>query len=105
MILFSNFTSCDKVKDNDTIHANAIVIGFNPEKCECCWGWIIQMGNDTIKTNNIIVGKTVGYEINEPISVYMELGDKEEDCHAFSRLNPTNNKDYFEIKEIKKIKE
>ena len=101
IMLFSAFISCDKSdkKSGDKWGTKAIIIGFNQEKCDCCWGWIIQMGNDTIMTDNSIVGEKIGYEINEPIHVYIELGEKEKECPILMP-SPIYNKDYFEIRKI-----
>ena len=41
----------------------------------CCWGWVIKMGKDTIKSEDSRIGKLVGYEIKEPVKVFIELGE------------------------------
>ena len=87
---------------DETSEANAHIIGFNPDKCICGWGWIITMDSDTIKSETESVGGIVGYEIHEAIAVYIELGDKVLDC---SGSNPRYNKDYYEIKSIKIVEE
>ncbi len=58
--------SCDKT--DDSIKSNAVIIDFNPDKCYCCWGWTIVKGNDTIKSDNIIIGEIVGYDKEYPIN-------------------------------------
>ena len=94
LILFSLvlnifISSCRKDKVSNKI--NAEIIGFNSDKCMCCWGWTIKIGNDTIKSDNVSIGELVGYVIKEPIKVYMELGEIEPTCS-----------NYYNIKEIKK---
>ena len=76
-----------------TIVGNAQILSFNPEKSACGWGWTIKMDNDTIKSDDYILGETIGYEITEPIDVYIEPGVKERDCSIFGM-------DYYEIKRI-----
>lgn len=82
-------SSCKK--DNSLNKSNAEIIGFNPDKCMCCWGWSIKIGNDTIKSDTVLIGELFGYEIKEPIKVYIVLGGIKDIC-----------KDYYNIKEIKK---
>jgi hypothetical protein len=57
------------------IKSNAEIISFDMRKCMCCWGWVIKMGNDTIKSDDDRIFKLVGYEIKEPVKVYVELGE------------------------------
>jgi hypothetical protein len=76
-----------------TIESNAQIISFNPDKEACSWGWTIKMDNDTIKSDDIIIGETVGFEITEPIDVYVQLGTKERDCTM-------TGMDYYETKRI-----
>jgi len=89
-------------KQNPIIEGNGEVIEFNPEKCSCCWGWKIKIGNDTIKSDDIIIGEAVGYEIEYPIPVYVEVGRIKNNCSGF----PSPNKlyDYYDIKVIYKLK-
>jgi hypothetical protein len=88
-VLVIIISSCKK--DNVSNKINAEIIGFNSDKCMCCWGWTIKIGNDTIKSDNVIIGELVGYEIKDPIKVYIELGEIKTTCS-----------DYYNIKEIKK---
>ncbi len=82
--------ACSK-NDNEIIK-NAEIIGFDARKCSCCWGWEIKIGNDTIKSDNIIIGEIAGYDIEHPIKVNIKLGDKQTDCHL-----------YYDILSIEKI--
>lgn len=99
-ILFSVLFSCEK--NSNLKQANAKIIGFNKDKCGCCWGWIILIGKDTIKSDDVIIGETIGYEIIEPINVYIELGQKKEVCSSSQSTNLFNNKDYYKINKIEK---
>lgn len=87
------------VTNLNMVESNAQILGFNPEKCACCQEWTIKTGNDTIKSDNVIIGETVGYEIKEPVDVYIELGEKEMTCSEMIGV------DYYDIKKIiKKVK-
>jgi len=90
--------SCDK--SDDSIKSNAKIIDFNPDKCYCCWGWTIVKGNDTIKSDNIIIGEIVGYDKKYPIDVYIEIGELENKCSVLG----FSNSDYYEVTKIEKIK-
>ena len=50
------------------------------------------MGNDIIKSDDIIIGDLVGYEIDSPVKVYIELGEIDGACAGF-----------YDIIEIKKV--
>lgn len=90
-------SSCVKHETSKT-KANAEIISFNAEKCICCWGWTIKKGNDTIKIDSIPLDIQIGYEINNPIPVYIELDSKKRDCSFMNRY------DYYRIKKIEIIK-
>ena len=57
------------------VKSNAEIISFDARKCMCCWGWVIKMGKDTIKSDDNRIYKLVGYEIKEPVKVFIELGE------------------------------
>ena len=101
LFLVGLISSCNK--DDNSFIGNAEVIGFKSDKCMCCWGWTIIIGSDTIKSDNIVIGETVGYEIKNPIKVYIELGEVEETCSNLGFTNPDLARDYYEIKKIEKI--
>lgn len=82
----------------DELKSNAQVIDFNTDKCNCCWGWTIKVGNDTIKSDDNIIGKIIGYDIDYPINVYMERGEMEQTCSNVGQHN------YYQIKRIVKVK-
>ena len=77
-------SSCNKDKGPD--NSNAEIIGFNPNKCMCCWGWTIKIGNDTIKSDDNKIFELVGFEIKNPIKVYLELGEHKEPCNYYNIL-------------------
>jgi len=91
LVFIIGISSCKK--DNVSNNINAEIISFNSDKCMCCWGWTIKIGNDTIKSDNAIIGELVGYEIKYPIKVYLVLGEIKASCG-----------NYYNIKEIQTIK-
>ncbi|CAN5477839.1 hypothetical protein BH10BAC1_BH10BAC1_01400 [soil metagenome] len=40
------------INTEDPCDKEGKIIGFNSLKCNCCWGWVITIGKDTIKTDN-----------------------------------------------------
>lgn len=81
----------------EKLKSNAKIIDFNPDKCGCCWGWTIKIGNDTIKSDDKIIGKTVGYNRDYPVDIYVEKGDLEQTCSDMVGF------DYYKLKTIIKI--
>jgi len=77
-----SFLSCNKVEtssiiENDVCSNEAEIISFDSLKCGLCWGWIIKVGNDTIKTrdeSNLGIGSRFGYTFNENREIYISLG-------------------------------
>ena len=96
IIISSLLLNCSK--NENPITSNAEVIEFNPNKCGCCWGWKFIIGNDTITSSDGILGDIVGYEISDPIPIYIELGEKVESCSSISF-----NLEYYNIKRIEKV--
>ncbi len=94
LILFVSIyiSSCEK--DNSLVNTtkNAEIIDFIPEKCYCCWGWVIKVGNDTIKADQLPDPDIIGYEINSPVRVIIEIGERTTDC--------SSGFDYYEIKKL-----
>jgi len=93
-ILIFLMASCQD--ENELIEAK--VVGFNANKCMCCWGWTIEFNGTVIQTESGIIGEVVGYEITEPIRVYIELGEKDEDCPLTE-----GGREYYEIDFIRKV--
>jgi hypothetical protein len=100
LLLVITLFSCDK--SETSLKPNAVIIDFNPHKCYCCWGWTIKMGSDTIKSDNIIIGETIGYQIDYPVDVYIEIGELETKCIDLGLMMDTS-KDYYEVIKIEKI--
>ena len=97
MLVFLLITNCSY--DNPESQMKADVVAFHPEKCMCCWGWDIKIGDKIIRTESGIVGSVVGYEIEKPVAVLIVLGEKEEDCST-----RFTNFDFYKIINIELIK-
>lgn len=92
-ILLLSLFSFEFIENNkSTCRLEAEVIAFDPLKCGICWGWIIKVNNDTIKTrDNLHVGfgELVGYRFRESVPVYISIGDS---LHVGTRDYP-----YYQI--------
>jgi len=97
IILAFILLSCEK-NVNLTREGKAEIIRFNAEKCMCCWGWDVKIGNDTVKIDSVPSGFQSPYEITNPIPVYIELGARILDC---SKLNKY---DYYKVIKIEPLK-
>ena len=53
LIVLLSFTNRGKKEEFANKATDAQVIGFVTEKCFCCWGWVIKVGTDTIKSEQI----------------------------------------------------
>ena len=95
IILFS-VTGCEKKDELVNKTTDAQVIGFVTEKCFCCWGWVIKVGADTIKTEQIPT-LTPTENIVFPINARITIGERAIDCSG-------RMADYYEIKEFTEIK-
>jgi hypothetical protein len=85
-ILIGSFlVSCNK--ENQHSNPNAEIIKFNPDKCGCCWGWAVRIGKDTIKTDDARFGDLFGFDITKPVPVYIELGDRDQTCSLYFKIN------------------
>lgn len=87
---------CEKKGELANTTTDAQVIGFVTEKCFCCWGWVIKVGADTIKTEQIpTLNPTENFVF--PINARITIGERTIDCSG--RIA-----DYYEIKEFTEIK-
>lgn len=101
LIFSGSISSCQN--EEISLKGDAEIIGFTADKCMCCWGWTIKIGNDTIKSDNIIISDVIGIEPNYPVKVNIELGKISQSCSDGGYTNPDNLKDYYEIKRIEKV--
>lgn len=94
--LFFTIGSCEKQDRIEYTTQNAKIIDFVTEKCYCCWGWIIKIGNDTIRAEEI-PGVTYDQESTLfPIAGDTKIGKKTTECESYSY-----DYDYYEILEFK----
>jgi hypothetical protein len=92
MLFLITLTNCEKKDAFENSKLNAEVIGFVAEKCFCCWGWEIKVGDQIIKTDSLPDISAIGYTINAPIPVTIVTGKK--------KINCSNKPDYYEIKSL-----
>ena len=76
----------------DNSQYNAEIIGFVSEKCYCCWGWEIKIGDKIIKADSLPNVSAIGYVINHPIPVIIETGEMKIKCG--------NGPNYYEINSL-----
>jgi len=96
LIILFLLTGCEKKDELANKTTDAQVIGFVTEKCFCCWGWVIKVGADTIKTEQIPT-LTPTENIVFPINARITIGERAIDCSGIMA-------DYYEIKEFTEIK-
>ena len=95
IILFS-LSGCEKKDTLANTTTDAQVIGFVTEKCFCCWGWVIEVGSETIKTEHIPT-LTFSESTEFPIDARITIGSRTIDCSG-------EMADYYEIKEFTELK-
>ena len=102
LILVFSLTNCEKKDElvNRTIDAQ--IVGFVTEKCYCCWGWVIKIGKETIKTENI-PDLNPSENTVSPINAKITIGSKTRDCSK-QTIDMDKMPDYYEIKEFMLIK-
>lgn len=96
LIILFLFTDCEKKDELSNKTTDAQVIGFVTEKCFCCWGWVIKVGTDTIKAEQIPT-LNLSESTEFPIHARITIGSRTIDCSG-------QMADYYEIKEFTEIK-
>lgn len=85
--------SCENEIDSfDNARFNAEIIGFVSEKCYCCWGWEIRIGDKIIKADALPDASAIGYDLIQPIPVTIKTGEM--------KINCGGGPDYYEIKNL-----
>ena len=82
----------DLIDSFDNARFNAEIIGFVSEKCYCCWGWEIRIGDKIIKADALPDASVIGYDIIQPIPVTIKTGEM--------KINCGGGHDYYEIKNL-----
>jgi len=95
LFIFS-FTNCEKKEVKDTPTKDVQVVGFVTDKCFCCWGWVIKIGSDTIKSESI-PGLSIADNQPFPINAAISIGSKTIECGA-------DKFDYYEITSFTRTK-
>jgi hypothetical protein len=96
IIILLSLTGCEKKDELVNKTTEAQVIGFVTEKCFCCWGWVIKVGADTIKTEQIPTSSP-SETIVFPVNARITIGERTVDCSR-------EMANYYEIKEFTEIK-
>jgi hypothetical protein len=98
LILLLSITNCEKEEELVNRTTDAQIVGFVTEKCYCCWGWVIKIGTETIKAEQI---PTLYPSENTvfPIKARITIGSKTIDC-SNRTIDMTKMPDYYEIKEF-----
>jgi hypothetical protein len=95
-ILVFSLTNCEKKDTFTDKTTDAQIVGFVTEKCYCCWGWVIKIGTDTIKTEQI-PDMNISENTVFPINAKITIGPKKIDCSG-------SMADYYEIEQITIVK-
>ena len=102
LIVIFSLTNCEKQTELVNTTTDAQIVGFVTEKCYCCRGWVIKVGEETIKAEQI---PTLSPSENTvfPIKGRISIGSKKIDC-SNRTIDMTKMPDYYEIKEFTLIK-
>lgn len=87
---FLFFTACNKnaneksavsASDNSSVKTTGTITGMNPDKCACCWGWLVDIGGKQYKFDKIPEGSSLNVNnITYPLNVKIEWKDAGGDC-------------------------
>ncbi|MFO7669842.1 MAG: hypothetical protein R6W31_09310, partial [Bacteroidales bacterium] len=69
------FLSCERQTDLVNKTTDAQIVGFVTAKCYCCWGWVIEIGTETIKAEHI-PNLTPSENTVFPIEVRITIGQQ-----------------------------
>jgi hypothetical protein len=102
LILIFSITNCEKKNEIVNSITDAQIVGFVTEMCYCCWGWVIKIGDVTIKAEQI---PNLNPSANTvfPIKARITIGSKTIDC-SDRTIDMTKMPDYYEIKDFMLIK-
>ena len=92
LLLLFAITNCEKKDELANRTVECQIAGFVTEKCYCCWGWVIKIGDDTIKADSIPTLSPTR-NIVFPLNARITIGSKTTDCSE-------ELYDYYEIKEF-----
>lgn len=84
--------SCEKKDEMANKTTDATITGFETDFCNCCWGWVIEVGSHTIKADTV-PGLSIMESVIFPFDVRITTGNKILDCSELSKP------DYYEILE------
>jgi hypothetical protein len=102
LIVIFSLTNCEKQAELVNKTTDAQIVGFVTEKCYCCWGWVIKVGTETIKAEQI-PNLNPSENTVFPLKVRITIGLKTIDC-SDRTIDMTGLPDYYEIKECTLIR-
>ncbi len=99
LVILSTFLimvfSCEEKDPIANKTQDAQIVGFVTEKCYCCWGWVIEIGDVTLKAEEI-PGLEIGLEETTfPLSGRITTGERTTECSDY--IGEWNSLDYYEI--------
>ena len=72
----ANQESAVNTSDNSSVKATGTITGMNPDKCACCWGWLVNIGGKEYKFDKIPEGSSLNVNnITYPLNVKIEWKD------------------------------
>src|SRR4030065_1067519 len=98
LIVIFSLTNSEKQTELVNKTTDAQIVGFVTEKCYCCWGWVIKVGTETIKAEQI-PNLNPSENLVFPIKARITIGSKTIDC-SNRTIDMTKLPDYYEIKEF-----
>ena len=93
LISLGVLVSCNK---SSNIDYNASVIGFNPDKAMCQYGWTIIYQGRIVKSDDQIIGSTIGFNPKFPVDVSIQVNEKGHMCNSMGHF------DYISIDAIER---
>jgi hypothetical protein len=77
----ANHESAVVASDNSSAKATGTITGLNPDKCACCWGWLVDIDGTQYKFDKIPEGSPLNVNnITYPLNVKIEWKETEGDC-------------------------
>jgi hypothetical protein len=79
VILSCLFTRCKK--DDSAPESIGVITGMDGRKCACCWGWLVEIDNQTYKFDKIPATASLDLNtITYPTTVKIKWRDAQDDC-------------------------
>lgn len=77
----ANHESAVLASYNSSVKVIGTITGLNPDKCACCWGWLVDIGGKQYKFDKIPENSPLNVNnITYPLQVKIEWKETEGDC-------------------------